>query len=92
MLTNDGAETKAEMRAMLSRDNSCRIPKTQMPEAAWPALDPANPGISERREREKRGNNKKKKKKKERKKRKAAKNIHKWKKRRRQEKRTRKKR
>ena len=34
MLTNDGAETKAEMRAMLSRDNSCRIPKTQMPEAA----------------------------------------------------------
>ena len=59
MSTDDGAETKAEIRAMLSRDNSCRIPKTQIPEAAWPAPDPANPGISEGRKREKRGNKKK---------------------------------
>ena len=59
MLTDYGAETKAEMWAMLPRDNGRGIPEPQVPEAARPAPDPANSRIFGGRKREKRRNKKK---------------------------------
>ena len=43
MSTDDGAETKAEMRAMLPRNNGRGVPEAQVPEAARPAPYPAYP-------------------------------------------------